>query len=253
MMSRSAVAKETRKGEARRVKPDRGKPDRAARRGPGPIEEEIYRLVTEAIVNKQIRAGGRLKEAALATQFAVSRARVRGVLQRLAELDIVEFKLNHGAMVRRPKPDEARAVFATRRLLEAEAVRATARRAKPADFARLRAFVRDESRAFQNRDKGLATLSSGFHLLLGELCGNPVLARILNQLVHRCVLIQSLYERQGQQTICLTHEHLEVVELMERHKVEAAVAAMLHHLDHIEASLDYDVLHIDERLALSIG
>ena len=144
---------------------------RAQRRGPGPIEEEIYRLVTEAIVNKQIRAGGRLKEAALATQFAVSRARVRGVLQRLAELDIVEFKLNDGALVRRPKPDEARAVFATRRLLEAEAVRGTARHAEAGDFARLRAFVRDENRAFQNKGKGLAALSSGFHTLLGELCG----------------------------------------------------------------------------------
>jgi DNA-binding GntR family transcriptional regulator len=245
MMSRSAAAKQARQ--------EKRADARVQRRGPGPIEEEIYRLVTEAIVNKQIRAGGRLKEAALATQFAVSRARVRGVLQRLAELDIVEFKLNHGALVRRPKPDEARAVFATRRLLEAEAVRGTARHAKAADFARLRAFVRDENRAFQNKGKGLAALSSGFHILLGELCGNPVLARILNQLAHRCVLIQSLYERQSQQTICLTHEHLEIVELMQRGKVEPAVAAMQHHLDHIEASLDYEVLHIDERLALSIG
>src|SRR5688572_24857170 len=110
----------------RRELPSRPRAAVQPRRGPDPVEDEIYRLVTEAIVTKQLRPGSRLKEAALATQFNVSRARVRRVLRRLAELDMLEFRLNHGALVRRPTPDEARAVFATRRLLEAEAVRGTA-------------------------------------------------------------------------------------------------------------------------------
>jgi DNA-binding GntR family transcriptional regulator len=226
----------------------------APRRGPDPVEEEIYRLITEAIVAKQLRPGSRLKEAALAAQFGVSRARMRRVFQRLVDLDFVEFRLNHGALVRRPSPEEARAIFATRRLLEGEAVRATAARAGTQDFGRLHAFVENENRAFEKRSKGLAALSSGFHILLGEMCGNPVLAGILNQLVHRCVLIQSLYERESQNTICLVHEHAEIVALMETGKIRAAVAAMHHHLDHIEASLDYDLAGgIDKRLALSIG
>jgi len=225
-----------------------------SRRGPDPVEEELYRLITEAIVTKQLRPGSRLKEAALAEQFSVSRARVRRVFQRLAELDFVEFRLNHGAQVRRPTPDEARAVFATRRLIEGEAVRATAARATAAEFARLRAFVKNENRAFETKDKGLAALASGFHILLGEICGNPVLARILNQLVHQCVLIQSLYERDGQHTICLVHEHAEIIALMEAGKPKAAAAAMQHHLDHIEESLDYGRAdRIDARLAMSIG
>jgi len=121
------------------------------------------------------------------------------------------------------------------------------------DFAQLRAFLGNENRAFERRSKGLAVLSSGFHILLGEMCGNPVLARILNQLVHRCVLIQSLYERESQSRICLVHEHAEIVDLMEKGKIRAAVAAMHHHLDHIETSLDYDQASgIDRRLALSI-
>lgn len=225
-----------------------------SRRGPDPVEEELYRLITEAIVTKQLRPGSRLKEAALAEQFSVSRARVRRVFQRLVELDFVEFRLNHGAQVRRPAPDESRAVFATRRLIEGEAVRATAARATAADYTRLRAFVKNESRAFETRNKGLAALASGFHMLLGEMCGNPVLARILNQLVHQCVLIQSLYERDSQQTICLVHEHVEIIDLMEAGKAKAAAAAMQHHLDHIEQSLDYGRANqIDMRLAISIG
>lgn len=219
-----------------------------------PGEDEIYRLITEAIVTKQLRPGSRLKEAALAEQFGVSRSRVRRVFQRLVDLDFVEFRLNHGAMVRRPSPEEARAIFATRRLIEGEAVRTAAALASARDFARLRVFVKSENRAFETRDKGLAALSSGFHIMLGEICGNPVLARILNQLVHRCVLIQSLYERETQKTICLVDEHAEIIELMQSGKIKAAVAAMQHHLDHIEASLDYDsASSIDRRLAMSIG
>jgi len=227
---------------------------RVPQRGPDPVEDELYRVITEAIVSKQLRPGGRLKEAALADQFNVSRARVRRVLQRLAELDFVEFRLNHGALVRRPRPDEARAVFATRRLLEAEAVRETARRATPKDFARLRKFVEGENRAFRAKDSTVAMLSSQFHMLLGELCGNSVLAHILNQLVHRSVLIQSLYHRQNQPTPCLVHEHVRVVDLMEHGKVNEAIKAMLHHLDHLEETLDYEADgQIDERLARSIG
>jgi DNA-binding GntR family transcriptional regulator len=226
---------------------------RQSARGPAPVEDELYRLVTEAIIVKEIRPGGRLKEAALATQFGCSRARVRRVLQRLADLDVVEFRLNFGAFVSRPSPAEARAVFATRRLLEAEAVRLTGGRASPADFDDLRKFVRREAQAFQRGERGLPALSSRFHLLLAEMCGNLVLAKILNQLVHRSVLIQALYERQSQHTICLVHEHSGIIELMQQSRLDDAVAAMQLHLDHIEASLDYDAgAQLDNRLALSV-
>ena len=225
-----------------------------ARRGPDPAEDEIYRLIADAIIAKQLRPGSRLKEAALAAQFGVSRSQVRRVFQRLVELDFVEFRLNHGALVRRPLPDEARAVFATRRLVEGETVRLTAARAGAQEFARLYAFIENENDAFRKPSKGLGALSSGFHILLGEMCGNAVLARILNQLVHRGVLIQALYEREGQSTICLVHEHSEVVDLMRRKRVQAAVSAMLSHIDHIEGSLDYDQADaMDRRLAMSIG
>jgi DNA-binding GntR family transcriptional regulator len=234
----------------RKQGPDGG----TTRRGPDPVEEEIYRLITQAIVTKQLRPGSRLKEVALAAQFGVSRSQVRRVFQRLGELNFIEFRLNHGASVRRPSPDEARAVFATRRLVEGETVRLTAARNGPQDFARLYAFVENENRAFKKPSKGLGALSSGFHILLGEMCGNSVLARILNQLVHRGVLIQALYERDGQGTICLVHEHAEIVGLMQKKKVQAAVSAMLRHIDHIEGSLDYDRAgSIDRRLAMSIG
>lgn len=224
------------------------------RRGPAPAEEDAYQLIAQAIINKRIRPGARLKEAALAGQFGISRARVHRVLLRLAELDVVEFRLNFGAFVSRPSPEEARAAFRTRRVLEAEAVRALIARNDRRAFRRMRAVVAEEEKAFRRRQSGVSVLSSRFHIVLGEMCGNTVLARILTQLVHRCVLIQALYERLNQETICLVEEHRKLIGLMERGHTKDALGAMERHFDHVEDSLDYGQGNtMDERLAKAIG
>src|SRR5260370_36037666 len=96
---------------------------------------------------KQIRAGSRIREAALASSFKVSRARVHRVLQRLADLDVVEFRLNLGALVSRPSPQESQAVFRTPPVLEAEAGRAAALLCDEPALRALRAFFHRGIRA----------------------------------------------------------------------------------------------------------
>ena len=225
-----------------------------ATRGPVPVEEEIYRLITQGMIAKRILPGARLKEAALASEFGVSRMRVRRVLGRLAELNVLEFRLNIGAVVCRPSPDESRSVFRTRKILESEAIEVVTKLGKPSVFVALRESISEERIAFDQKAKGVAALSSRFHPLLGEASHNAVLAGILHQLVHRCVLIQSLYERSNEESVCLVHEHAEIVDFMQQGKAAAAVKAMVDHLDHIEASLDYGVAgDFDKRLAAAIG
>jgi DNA-binding GntR family transcriptional regulator len=183
----------------------------------------------------------------------VSRMRVRRVLQRLADLSVVEFRLNFGAVVSRPSAVESRAVFRTRKLLEAEAIRAVSQLKSKEIFSRLRQAVAEEERAFAARAPDAAALSSRFHLLLGESSGNPVLADILNQLVHRCVLIQSLYEASHAHALCLTEEHARIVDLMEQGKAAVAQQEMDAHLDQIESSLDYDSrVSADDRLEAAL-
>jgi DNA-binding GntR family transcriptional regulator len=228
--------------------------DDAAQRGPTPAEAEVYDILTRAIITKQIRPGSRLPEATLASNFQISRARVHRVLQKLAELDVVEFRLNFGAFVSRPSPAESRAVFRTRRVLEVEAVRAATMSGRHDRFDELAAFVKREAVAFEHDEPGVGALSSDFHVLVAGMSDNGVLAKMLNQLIHRCVLIQALYERQGQKTICLVDEHATIIEFMRQKRIADAVAAMEHHLDHIESSLDYSGHEgMDERLLTSLA
>lgn len=228
-------------------------PEPKTRRGPEPAEEEVFDALTKAIITKRIRPGSRIRESTLATSFGISRARVHRVFQRLAELGVVEFKFNFGALVCRPTPEEARAVFRTRRALEAEATRAAAALGLATDFDALDAAIAREGKAFQRNEPGVNALASNFHTAIAELSGNPVLAKILNQLILRCVLIQALYERDDQKTICLVDEHAEVLALMRMRQGGAAAKAMEHHVDHLEQSLDYDRNRdLDERLAPSV-
>jgi DNA-binding GntR family transcriptional regulator len=244
---------------AHRASPTRGRKaiersEGGSQRGPAPVEEEIYALLTRAIITKQIRPGTRIREAAVAARFKVSRARVRRVLHRLAELDVVKFRLNFGAYVYRPSPDESRAVFRTRRVLEAEAVKDATHHGNARSHKELRTFVEREAVAYERDQQGLTAVSSGFHLIIAEMSGNPVLAKMLNQLVHRCVLIQALYERQSQKTICLVEEHAEIAEIIRQKRTAEAVAAMDRHISHIEESLDYSANGpVDERLLMSVN
>jgi len=208
-------------------------------RGPLPEEDAIYQAIVQGILDKRIRPGARLKEAALAVEHGVSRARIRRVLRRLADLSVVEFRLNIGAVVALPSPRHAQSAFRIRRLLEAEAVREAIARADAAALAALRRSIAEEDAAFRDRTPNLVALASRFHLLLAEATDNPVLARLLTQLVHQCSLIQALYEREAPETVCLVHEHVELVALMAQGRAEEAVALMAHHMDHIEESLDF--------------
>ncbi len=225
----------------------------AAHRGPTAVEDEIYELLTRGITARQIRPGSRIREATLAAKFNVSRARVRRVLQRLAELDVVEFQLNFGAIVSRPTPAEAKAVFQTRRILEIEAVKGVCANGSREKLEALRALVDEEQKAHDHGLAGLTSISSRLHIAVAELCGNHVLAKILDQLVQRCVLIQALYEKPNQRTICLVEEHAQLIELMIEKRTDEAIALMHHHIDNIEDSLDYAGTDIDDRVLASIN
>lgn len=222
------------------------------RRGPTAVEDEIYDLLTRGITTKQIRPGTRIREATLAAEFDVSRTRVRRVLQRLADDDIVEFKLNLGAIVNRPTPEEARAVFQTRRILEIEAVRGVCQNGERGQLEALRLLVEEERKAHDQGVAGLAAISSGLHIRIAGLCGNHVLASILDRLVRRCVLIQALYEKPNQRTICLVDEHAKLIERMIERRTEEAISLMHHHIDNLEDSLDYEGSQIDQRVLASI-
>jgi DNA-binding GntR family transcriptional regulator len=200
--------------------------------------DEIYERMLTAIVENRLRPGMQLVEERLATIFGVSRTKIREATSRLVHQGVATNLPNRGAFVATPTPAQALELLAARRLIEPEVVRLLARNATKKQVAALRSHVNREAATRAGADpRAIVPLSGEFHLLMADMAGNTFLARMLRELeVLTCVVI-ILYDNPRSQG-CQYDDHVHLVDAIEAHDPEKAAALMLHHIDHIEASLD---------------
>jgi DNA-binding GntR family transcriptional regulator len=201
---------------------------------------QIVESLTRAIVEHRLHPGTKLAEQKLADHFGVSRTLVRQALFQLSQNRLIKLEPARGAFVAAPSVEEARQVFAVRRMLEAEMARAFARSATPAGIKSLREHVAQEKLALQRQDVPSRTeLLGDFHVLMAELMGNQVLAELLRELISRCALITLMY----QSTRAAEHsseEHEEIVKALAAKDEERAVRLMNEHLLHVEENLTFE-------------
>ncbi|OZI46357.1 GntR family transcriptional regulator [Bordetella genomosp. 5] len=209
----------------------------AAADGTEDTETRIYQAVVSGVMSQRLRPGTKLPEAALCELFGVGRSTVQKVLQRLAHDHVVELRPNRGAMVAMPTREEVGMLFEARRALEAAILPLVAQAATRADYASLRRQLRDEHRAMHTLPQTeWARLASAFHVRLGELSRNPILARYLAELISRCSLVVAIFQPPGNAT-CEHDEHARVVDHLEQGRVDEAIAEMDQHLRQLESHI----------------
>lgn len=200
----------------------------------------IVESLTRAIVEHRLAPGTKLAEQKLADQFGVSRTLVRQALFQMTRNRLIRMEPARGAFVATPSADEARQVFAVRRMLEASMVREFVRQVRPAQIKALKAHVRQEKQAVARQDvSGRTELLADFHVRVAELMGNQVLAQLLDELLSRCALITLMY----QSTSAAEHssdEHAAIVNALAAQDEALAVRLMDEHLQHVEQSLHFD-------------
>lgn len=202
-------------------------------------DEQIYRRIVEAIVDHRLGPGARLPEAQLSEVFGVSRTGVRKVLQRLALQRLVTLRRNRGAQVARPTEQEARDVFAARRMIEVGSLDAVAANIGERHVAELRELTRREHAA---RDAGRHSdaihHSAAFHVRLIGVAGNDTLTEFVSQLTSRSSLIIAVYGSRHS-VGCDCGEHDDLLELVAAGEAARSRAWMERHLARIEASLSF--------------
>ncbi|MGJ7544708.1 GntR family transcriptional regulator [Variovorax sp. LT1R16] len=200
----------------------------------------IVDALTKAIVEHRLQPGSKLAEQKLADHFGVSRTLVRQALFQLSQNRLIRLEPARGAFVAAPTVDEARQVFAVRRMLEAEMTRAFVRQSTPARIKALREHVAHEKDAVSGGSaRQRNELLGDFHVRMAELMGNEVLAQMLGELVSRCALITLMY----QSSTAAEHshdEHADIVKALAARDEERAVRLMTEHLEHVEAELTFD-------------
>jgi DNA-binding GntR family transcriptional regulator len=203
-------------------------------------DKDVYHEIFDAILAFRLQPGTKLTEDDLAHIFGVGRTTIRRALVRLAHDHIVDLEPNKGAYVARPSVKQAIEIIGARRVIEAAIVADVCANASAQDFKMLRELVTAEqhSNDHEKLAEGLR-LSGDFHLMLANVSANTTLQRIITTLVPQTSLIIVLYERPGQPQ-CSHVEHFELIDVMEKGEVKAAIKLMDAHLAGIEAKLILD-------------
>ena len=200
----------------------------------------IVDALTKAIVEHRLHPGTKLAEQKLADHFGVSRTLVRQALFQLAQKRLIRMEPARGAFVATPSSDEARQVFAVRRMIEVEMTRSLVRNVTPEQIKALKEHVAQEKAAISMGDvPGRTDLLGDFHVRIAELMGNQVLAQLLSELISRCALITLMY----QSTNAAEHsaeEHSEILKAIAAKDEALAVKLMDEHLRNVEEGLALD-------------
>ncbi|MFD4553989.1 GntR family transcriptional regulator [Streptomyces sp. NPDC058469] len=205
-----------------------------------PLVDDIAARIRARIMNGELAIGKPLRQAALATEFGVSRTPVREALRQLQNGGLIEMQPNRGAVVRVPAPWEVRQAYEVRAELEGMAARRAASRITERGLAALREHnaVLCEAvagAAGQGAGGGSTTTTAAndcFHTVICEAADNPWLTRMIdriNESFPRNVSSLALAgdERHRQLNI---RQHEAVIDALAAHDADLADALMREHV-----------------------
>ncbi len=206
-------------------------------------QQEVQRImdtISRAIAQHRLKPGQRLVEAQIVESLVANRNHVQTALQRLALRRIVTIEPNKGAAVAKPSAQEAKEIFATRRVIERGVVESITPEIIAKNKKRIDAQMKAERKATSGSDRrAIVHELSTYHKMLSEICENSVMHDIFENLMVRSSLIVALYQRNDVPS-CASDEHQQVLDALEQGDTEKAVAVMLAHLDELESQLVLD-------------
>ncbi|MGI5490139.1 GntR family transcriptional regulator [Microtetraspora malaysiensis] len=130
--------------------------------------------VRERILAGDLAPGGPLRESLLAGEMAVSRNTLREGLRLLVSEGLVNQELYKGAVVATISADQVRDIYRARRILEPQAVAASALHPDVALIPLEAAVLDGESAVAQRRWRDVGTASLRFHQALVSLLASPL-------------------------------------------------------------------------------
>lgn len=208
-------------------------PRRRSIKGNVAVDEVVYATIRQAMLSGRLRPGLKLQEPVLARLLKVSRERVRKALHRLVHERWLESVSNRGTFVPEPSVQELRELYEVRVILEDAIVRRLANGAGGISaLQRLKAHVAEERAAVRSGDRGrLFGLSTEFHALLADFCGNEQLSRTLRSVLPRSSLHFSLFAPPQFDNCAGPHDHGDIVKAVAAGDAGKACRLMAEHLD----------------------
>ncbi|MFE7271469.1 GntR family transcriptional regulator [Streptomyces sp. NPDC057623] len=216
-------------------------------RGRRNLRQEITETLRGAVIAGEMTPGVVYSAPSLAEQFGVSPTPVREALLDLAKEGLVEVVRNKGFRVTALSPAELDDITELRALIEPPTIRRITEQGVPAKaIKQLRPLAAGIEKAAARRDFiAHVTIDMQFHLALLELAGNARLLETVRSL-RTSSRIYGLRELpDGDALFDSSHEHAELLDLIEAGDADGAEALMRRHIGHVrgiwsEKNLDED-------------
>jgi DNA-binding GntR family transcriptional regulator len=190
------------------------------------LVDDLAERIRQRIMSGEFPIGTQLRQAALASEFKVSRTPVREALRQLQAGGLITVVPNRGAIVRVPAPWEVRDAYEVRAELEGLAAERAATRISPADLARITAANETMRKAAGRKQP--ERVSAGqlptttvandtFHVLILDAAGNDRLTQAIQQINEsfpRNVLWQVLVENPSLRGVNVD-EHAAIIAALE--------------------------------------
>lgn len=211
-------------------------------------------ILRKLIEERKLKPGDRLPtEREMAEQFGVSRTVVRDAVKTLSGLGVLEVKHGVGIFVVTPdsrsiarqlsgllqyKEDTINNLFEVRMLLETSAAAWAAERRTRENLDRLFENVRSHKLISDSDDvRAMGELDRKFHVLVAESTGNPVIIRLMKNLLDLLVVSNQHTLTIAGRALQSVEEHEQIITAIERQDAEQARLAMTEHLTSVFESL----------------
>jgi len=205
---------------------------------PGEPISLILKHIRDAIAGGRLMPNERLLEVDMAKQLNTNRANIRTALAVLESEGLVRREANRGARVRLISEQEALEIAEARLALEGLIARKAAELATDDDVV----FLRQSLDAMRVRLEagdliGVSALNGDFHRAILRIANNETIGRLLANLRHQLVRVQSRPIPAPGRAAKSGGEHLRIVEAIAARDPDAAEQAMRTHLKNVAEGL----------------
>ncbi|MBN3555838.1 GntR family transcriptional regulator [Fictibacillus nanhaiensis] len=211
------------------------------------VEQKVYHLIKNAILNRQIAPGNQLFESAIAQKVNASRTPIRSAIMKLESEGLVNVIPNKGAFIVQPTIEEMVQAFEMRKTLEEMAIRKGFSNLAADEVKQLKQLLNEMKSAYKNRSiVPYQEKNNEFHLIIAKASGNSYLIEFMKKILSQITTYMVLYDvfngdSNNEELDILEHEQM--ILYIENGEKEKVKNLLLQHLDHSLTKLQQDKLN----------